>query len=199
MPLPGVSERLVTEQAARFESAQLTATTATTYAARKAAHGELHGVLSWLWDNVTGPVLDALGLTGLPEDRQIWPRIWWCPVGMLSTLPLHAAGHHNDMQDNLQDRQRSVMDRMVSSYTTSIRGLAHARRDAGSRTASALVVAMPETPGAAALTSAADEATVVSALVPGSAVLTGHGATRDTVLAALPRHSIQRSDRKSVV
>ena len=55
----------------------------------------LAGVLGWLGDRVTGPVLDHLGYTITPPAGAPWPRVWWCPSGALSLLPLHAAGHHD--------------------------------------------------------------------------------------------------------
>lgn len=32
------------------------------------------------------------GITGPPGDGQPWPRLWWCVSGLLSFLPVHAAG-----------------------------------------------------------------------------------------------------------
>ncbi|WP_406194113.1 CHAT domain-containing protein [Kitasatospora sp. NBC_01560] len=116
---------------------------------RVAAEAAMAEVLRWLWDAAAGPVLHALGFRGQPGDTKDWPRVWWVPGGLLGLLPLHAAGHHDDPRDR-PDR-RTVMDRVVSSYTPTIRALRHARERA--RTAAAagparsLVVAMPTTPG----------------------------------------------------
>ncbi|KAH6888939.1 CHAT domain-containing protein, partial [Coprinopsis sp. MPI-PUGE-AT-0042] len=41
------------------------------------------------------------------------PRIWWCPTGPLSFLPIHAAGTHSDR----------VLDYAVSSYIPTITAL----------------------------------------------------------------------------
>ena len=51
-------------------------------------------VLDWLWDVIAEPVLTALGHTSAPETGSPWPRVWWCPTGPLTVLPIHAAGHH---------------------------------------------------------------------------------------------------------
>src|SRR5262249_55052488 len=51
-------------------------------------------VLGWLWDAVTAPVADSLGITGQHTDGQTLPRLWWCVSGLMAFLPLHAAGHH---------------------------------------------------------------------------------------------------------
>ncbi|MFD4224314.1 CHAT domain-containing protein [Streptomyces griseus] len=147
---------------------------------RMAAEQTVHDTLGWLWDTVAGPVLDALGLTEPPAADGPWPRIWWAPVGALSLLPLHAAGHH-------RDGGPALLDRVVSSMTPTIRALGHAR--AGRRDDRTeprlLVVAMPHTPDAPDLPGAAAEAGHLAALVPDATVLVGADATRDAVLDAL--------------
>ncbi|MFE5709858.1 CHAT domain-containing protein [Streptomyces sp. NPDC056501] len=149
--------------------------------ARLSAEDEVDGHLRWLWDAVTGPVLDALGITGPPETRP--PRVWWIPTGPLSFLPLHAAGHHREAAG------RTVLDRTASSSTPSLRILARSRRRPAASTASFLVVAVPEAPAARRLPGAAEEAAVLARLLPGAHLLTGDGATRDAVVAALRDHA----------
>ena len=51
-------------------------------------------VLAWLWDALAEPVLTTLGYDTTPKAGAPWPRIWWCPIGPLTVLPIHAAGHH---------------------------------------------------------------------------------------------------------
>ncbi|MFJ7083431.1 CHAT domain-containing protein [Streptomyces griseus] len=147
---------------------------------RMAAEQTVHDTLGWLWDTVAGPVLGELGLTEPPAADGPWPRIWWAPVGALSLLPLHAAGHH-------RDGGPALLDRVVSSMTPTIRALGHAR--AGRRDDRTeprlLVVAMPHTPDAPDLPGAAAEAGHLAALVPDATVLVGADATRDAVLDAL--------------
>ncbi|MDT0268669.1 CHAT domain-containing protein [Streptomyces sp. DSM 44915] len=160
--------------------------------ARRAAQAELLEVLAWLWDTVAEPVLAALGRRTPPAAGQPWPRLWWCPVGNLAYLPLHAAGHHRDLADGSAHRAapRTVLDRVVSSYTATARGLARARavdqQDRPDiRTA---VIAVPDAPGVATLPNAAAEAALLAGLVPGATVLSEP--TRASVLAALPDHPI---------
>ncbi|WP_225824080.1 CHAT domain-containing protein [Streptomyces naphthomycinicus] len=147
---------------------------------RLAAEQVIHDTLEWLWDTVVGPVLGELGLTAEPAADGPWPRIWWAPVGSLSLLPLHAAGHHRDGGPVL-------LDRVVSSTTPTIRALDHAR--AGRRDdrnePRLLVVAMPHTPDAPDLPGAQAEADHLAALIPGTTALVGADATRDAVLDAL--------------
>ncbi|TEB19529.1 hypothetical protein FA13DRAFT_1845170 [Coprinellus micaceus] len=71
-------------------------------------------VLKALWVEVVKPVLDALAI---PVSRLTLHRVWWCPTGVLSFLPLHAAGVYSD------SGSESVLDYVVSSYTPSISSL----------------------------------------------------------------------------
>ncbi|MDN3024997.1 CHAT domain-containing protein [Streptomyces sp. S.PB5] len=127
----------------------------------------LHDVLRWLWDAVTEPVLDALGMTerggSAPDGR--WPRIWWCPAGPLSFLPLHAAGDHSTRFDPVP---RTVLDRVVSSYTPTIRALTYARRSpAAAGPGGLLAVAVPSAPGVVPLPFVMAEADAVVREWPG--------------------------------
>lgn len=102
--------------------------------------------LQWLWDSVAEPVLHALGYDAPPSAGVQWPRVWWVPDGLLSMLPLHAAGYH--MSHDRAGPHDSVLDRVISSYAPTIRALRHARQRplAPSGPLTALVVAMPTTP-----------------------------------------------------
>ncbi|KAK6541056.1 hypothetical protein TWF694_008434 [Orbilia ellipsospora] len=120
---------------------------------------EIWEVLEWLWDAVTKPVLDALGYTSKPTGPiSTWPRICWIPTLELSQLPLHAAGKH------LDDCDDSVMDRVISSYSLSIKSLIYGReriipdiKDSHN----ALVVSMQQTPGHSSLHFAEEEVKIV--------------------------------------
>jgi CHAT domain-containing protein len=46
------------------------------------------------------------------------PRVWWCPTGPLSFLPIHAAGLYNQLQDSVD-----VSSFVCSSYTPSLTAL----------------------------------------------------------------------------
>nr|WP_237417836.1 CHAT domain-containing protein [Actinomadura rayongensis] len=184
VPLPGLTDAAVRAYGDRFLAARRVALGGRDGRAR--AEDELHDVLGWLWDTVAAPVLDALGYTGVP--RGAWPRVWWCPVGVLAYLPLHAAGHHHDLVADVPPR--TVMDRVVSSYTPTIRALAYARRETERENGSALIVAMPETPDMAPLPGADAEAHRVAGLLADPTVLRTRAATRKAVLKALPDHSV---------
>ncbi len=155
-----------------------------------AAESRLTAVLGWLWDAAAAPVLDRLGLSGPPPAGERWPRLWWCVPGLLSFLPLHAAGYHDTRSGH---SPRTVTDRVASSYTPTIRALIHARRARPADRAEpagnerVVVVAMARTPGASALPAAAAEASMLERRFPGRVrTLAGQAATRDTVLTALP-------------
>jgi hypothetical protein len=178
------------------------------------AEEELSAVLGWLWDTVAGPVLGELGLAGRPAADQPWPRVWWCPTGLLSLLPLHAAGHHHTHRDATP---QTVIDQVVSSYTPTVRALTHSRRPAGRATAlegqdgtRLLVVAAWQVAGGPELTYAAQEVDFLrNRFGAGASVLEGQdgaaAASYEHVHDALPRfpwahfacHAISRLDDPS--
>lgn len=87
-----------------------------------------------LWADLAVPVLAAL-TPHLRADR----RIWWCPTGPLTALPIHAAGHHT------RPGGPALLDEVVSSYTPTIGALLRsAARAATAR--GQLVVAAPQVP-----------------------------------------------------
>jgi tetratricopeptide (TPR) repeat protein len=188
VPLPALTHEAVDAQANRFHSAQHVATSGS-LASRQKAQRDLHEILAWLWDTAAEPILAALNYSDTPGPTSAWPRLWWCPVGIMAYLPLHAAGHHDEPLTDTP-HPRTVLDRVVSSYTATIRSLAYTRRDRAAAAAETLIVAMPQTPGVAALPGVATETSSLMTLVPGATLLEGTGATHDTVLAALPAHSV---------
>ena len=187
VPLPGLTPQTVYDRVAAFLGALEDAwSPAAGAGGRAAAEQRLGDTLGWLWDALAGPVLGRLGITGPPRDGQPWPRLWWCVSGLLSFLPVHAAGHHDTRADAAP---ATVMDRVISSYTPTLRALTHARRPgpatagggdrpgAGDRV---VAVAMPHTPGASDLPGAQAEAAGLQRRFPGRVtVLTGPQATHD--------------------
>ncbi|ROQ94229.1 tetratricopeptide repeat protein [Streptomyces sp. 2132.2] len=208
LPLPGLGQATVVARVNAFRQAQQTALTAADPLERERAQAVLLDVLEWLWDAAAGPVLDVLGHKGPPppETEAELPRVWWAPGGLLGLLPLHAAGHHADAPQD--PYRRTVMDRVVSSYTPTVRALRHARergRTPGGRTGAAateraLIVAMPTTPGlpgGGRLRFVDAEAAVLEDLFPDRVVLRerddaeGDAApTKANVLAHLPRCAV---------
>ncbi|KAI1740156.1 CHAT domain-containing protein [Xylaria scruposa] len=102
-------------------------------------------MLKWLWDTTCNPILEALGFKGpLASDHRL--RVWWIPTGLLSRLPLHAAGYHK------LDSAKSVLDVVISSYASSVKALLQGRRRSSQSSSqqsqdSLLAVTMQDTPG----------------------------------------------------
>jgi CHAT domain len=194
VPLPQLTPQAVEDQVVAFLSALDDARSPASGAGgRLAAEQKLVATLGWLWDALAGPVLDRLGITGLPREGRPWPRLWWCVSGLLSFLPVHAAGYHHTQGDAAP---ATVIDRVISSYTPTLRALIHARRpglttaDPDGRPSArdrVVAVAMPHTPGASDLPGARAEAAELQQRFPGRVTeLIEDEATHDAVLAALP-------------
>ncbi|MFD5952099.1 CHAT domain-containing protein [Streptomyces collinus] len=184
LPLPGLTHAELTSQADLFHhTLAVVADPETDWRAQREAQRTLSGILGWLWDVAAEPALLALGIGPGSGRGSEPPRVWWSPGGLLGSLPLHAAGHH---AESAGGGDRTVLDRVVSSYTPTIRALRHARRPqpAGGGPGRSLIVAMPATPGAPPLSGALEEAAAVAAVLPDPNVVTGT-ATREAVLAGL--------------
>jgi tetratricopeptide (TPR) repeat protein len=188
VPLTGLNQADVVAHLLRLTRAVFAAPNDPSLLTRRGAQRDLDEILRWLWDRVTSPVLDALGLTAPSSDTQSPPRIWWCPVGLMAYFPLHAAGRHDG---DARVGKATVMDRAISSYTTTVRALA-GRFDppAPGTTPHALVVAVPDAENAPALPGATAEAAALAELLPNSLVLSGAQATYENVVRALPAHPV---------
>ncbi|MFJ1831177.1 CHAT domain-containing protein [Streptomyces sp. NPDC088178] len=139
---------------------------------RWAANRSVTRLLGWLWDTVTGPVLETLGLEPAPDPL---PRLWWLPTGQLSLLPVHAAGHHTARDG------RTVFDRVVGSCTPTLHQLLRARlRGAHRPPDRSLVVAIGDLPDYR-LPAAGREAEVAGARLPGARMLLDGAADPDSV------------------
>lgn len=131
-------------------------------------NSDLSPLLEWMWHTICHPCLNALGIKDAVSDDN-WPHIWWIPTGVLSQLPLHAAGIYK------QGSKETVLDRAVSSYASSIKALIHGRKHRIQKSRqppsedSALIVSMQETPGLGergCLPFAADEVHMLRELCP---------------------------------
>lgn len=152
-------------------SALLLATHATGMVAQLRSQRILGDILAWLWDTITGPVLDAW-------PPSVPPQVWWMPAGLLGLLPLHAAGRPG---------QPGALDRVTSSYTPTLRVLAETRRQAASVVPRRqLNVALRHVPGLPDLPGSAAEAEDLYRRHPDTPPLRDRDATTARVLAALP-------------
>ncbi|MFD8005216.1 CHAT domain-containing protein [Streptomyces mirabilis] len=205
LPLPELEADQLAETIKTFYSAlAVTQDPAASGLVRIEAQGILQHVLEWVWDVAAEPVLHALGFDEPHTADAAWPRVWWVPGGLLGLLPLHAAGYHR--RTTHEPGNRAVMDRVVSSYTPTVKALRHTRKATRRPRAArrALIVAMPTTPEASPLPYASDEAAMLCAELPGVRTLIGdvtdpdlidqatvdQTPTRDNVLASLPECSI---------
>ena len=111
--------------------------------------------------------------------------MWWVPGGLLGLLPLHAAGYHRSAD------ARTVLDRVVLSYTPTVRALAYAREhEPTDPPARSLIVAASAVLGQPPLDGVAAEVAVLRDRLPRPTVLTEsdpeHLPTKSAVLAHLP-------------
>ncbi|MGY4994829.1 CHAT domain-containing protein [Streptomyces sp. 900105245] len=197
--LPGLTDAAVREHVARLRTALRDAVDAGAAPDRRqAAQSELHDVLDWSWDEVASPVLARLGTAGPGSPK---PRLWWCPVGPVVRLPLHAAGRHPRSASEAEARARAaqapptVIDRVIPSYATTLGALAHSLRDApgtpsGGGPPRSLVVAVPNSRHGPPLPMAEREARTVLDALPGSTLLLGEEADLAAVTAALREHDL---------
>ncbi|MGP3683573.1 CHAT domain-containing protein [Streptomyces sp. IBSNAI002] len=184
VPLPGLTHGAVSERVGAFVAAvDSLGDPALSMTGQLDAQDTVRAALDWLGTEVAEPVLTALSFDRPAAPGAVRPRLWWVPTGALTALPLHAAG--------------PVLDRVVSSYAPTLRGLVAARERAAVRerarqdaaaVRSPLVVALPRTPDAPELPGVLREAGALTRHRPDSRVLTAGQATRRAVLDALPDH-----------
>ncbi|KAF5340002.1 hypothetical protein D9611_012357 [Ephemerocybe angulata] len=85
---------------------------------RKLNHATVQDILRGLWKDLVKPIIQALGIANIPaSSTEAAPRIWWCPTGPLSFLPIHAAGIYTSAGTEC------LLDYAVSSYTPTIAAL----------------------------------------------------------------------------
>lgn len=129
---------------------------------KRARHLQSLETLGWLWNVVVKPVLDALEFTEPPSDDS-WPHVWWIPTGPLAGFPLHAAGHH------IQRDSSTTLDRVVSSYSSSIKTIIHHRHESSPQipadgSGDIVLVAMQNTPEQKSLQHTRDEISAVQTI-----------------------------------
>ena len=201
LPLPGLKADVLSERITTFHQALETARDRQANSdQRLAAQATLNGILEWLWDTAAEPVLDKLGFRAPPEHGDPYPRVWWVPGGLLGLLPLHAAGYHREIPAPGTGR-RTVMDRVASSYTPTIRALRHARgqHPTPPESTRALIVAMPTTPAAPPLRNVAAEAAALYKRLPRPELLMEGGATPPMVAGTPTRENVvTRLERCSI-
>ncbi|KAK4862076.1 hypothetical protein LT330_003214 [Penicillium expansum] len=118
-------------------------------------------ILEWLWTAIAHPILQTLGLFQPPSANEDWPHIWWIPTGLLTKFAIHAAGQYSHVSSgDIVTSYESVLDRAMSSYSSSVKAIIHGRRRAvstipnmtsipggASSQQEALLIAIEDTPG----------------------------------------------------
>lgn len=149
---------------------------------------DLKKVLEWLWDVAINPIFDLIGFNSSPLDGEAWPQVWWIASGLLNLLPIHAAGYHDDGSG------RTVVDRVISSYTPTIRSLQYARDRmknwVSSKPIKALAVVMPDTPGHAKLENVKAELHMLQMQLHHMFLTVKTSPTRTEVLDELAKHQL---------
>lgn len=188
IPLDGVTDDLVRSYARRFSLGMAILEGEDLGLSQRTSGRHLVATaLEWLWHQVCAPVLNELGYTRAKSADEA-ERVWWCPTGAFASLPLHAAGLHNRQRADGQ----SVLDRVVSSYTPTLRQLIDCRSAPLTPTGRPLLVAVPDSRvggGQRTLPTAQQEAEIFLRYFPTARALVGPAATEAAV-----REHLQRAD-----
>lgn len=139
-------------------------------------------VLREIWRIIVEPVVNRLRES--PIELPTRSRIWWCPTGVASRLPLHAAGPY-------VRGERNLINWFISSYTPTLGALIRAR---GARLETAphpktiLVVGQADTPNERPLPKVANEVQAIQDRAPNALILESSSGTREAVLRGLGEH-----------
>lgn len=123
LPLPGLARADVAEHAESF--------------LRGADPEEVESAVRWLWQG---------GMDGLSQDLRAGALVTVIPVGLLTLLPVHAAGGPTAAGQDAEDWDY-LADRVTVRYAPNARALLHTRRRAGTLSPadlSLLAVAAPD-------------------------------------------------------
>ncbi|KAJ6609581.1 CHAT domain-containing protein [Mycena sp. CBHHK59/15] len=115
----------------------------------------LRYILAELWTSIVKTVLSALKLKKSANP----PRVWWCPIGPFTSLPIHAAGIYGEPHGDC------VSDYVISSYTPTLAALL----DPPTQTATPFkmtAIIQPETAGCSPLLYTKVELTKIEERVP---------------------------------
>ncbi|KAF9545342.1 hypothetical protein CPC08DRAFT_649392 [Agrocybe pediades] len=164
---------------------------------RRKAMPDYNVLLQSIWELVVKPVFDFLSYLSVTLDAR--SRLWWCPTGKFTFLPIHAAGTNFGTPN-----ADCVSNYAVSSYIPTLSMLISARDHAPKLLVSelkVLVLAQPETPGHANLPMTLNELELIESIVPSNQLLhvdkdvpqlstSNSNGTVSETLEALPQASI---------
>ncbi|MER5295985.1 CHAT domain-containing protein [Streptomyces pharetrae] len=188
VPLSGVTHEEIEQRAEAFHTSVRTlAAPGVLGGERFAADQQMKGTLRWLGERIVAPVLARLGHDRPPGPGEVPPRMWWCPTGALSLLPLHAAL----LEGEGEPGSVHTHDRVVSSYVPTLGSLLHARdTPAPGAGRTSLVAVAVDAGGPHPPLDTLDDELTATRLLPGPrAELRDADATPGSVLAALRTHT----------
>ncbi|THU91187.1 hypothetical protein K435DRAFT_674591 [Dendrothele bispora CBS 962.96] len=148
----------------------------------------MKNLLRELWLMVVYPILKRLEVQ---VSNNVVPglRVYWCPTGGLTFLPLHAAGDYNRVEPG-----HKIFDFFVSSYIPNLASFAHSQRITTSpfSTTEILVVAAPDAEGYSKIPYTDEEISRIKGRVKAVAghsvtALSGDAATRERVVSVITR------------
>ncbi|KAF6754615.1 CHAT domain-containing protein [Ephemerocybe angulata] len=160
-------------------------------AASKAPEG-IKEVLQYLWEDLVQPIIEALALSTSSDEKT---RIWWCPTGPITFLPIHAAGVYRGVDTVC------LTDYAVSSYIPTIATLNERVKDREQSLASSndqlssglFMVSQPDAPGLGSIPGTTDELDrieqCISTLGIGFLRLDDEEATVDAGLQGMEKYS----------
>ncbi|KAH6905434.1 CHAT domain-containing protein [Coprinopsis sp. MPI-PUGE-AT-0042] len=147
-------------------------------------------ILRELWEVVVKPILDALALA--TKSATPSTRIWWCPTGPFSFLPIHAAGIYGQGASS-----ECLADYAVSSYTPTVSALTarvKKKRDCKAGDPRLLLVSVPEAMGKAPIFGTTTEVRALRDLATTNGIdhlgLEGEEATAESVMEEIAQSSI---------
>ncbi len=136
-------------------------------------------ILKVLWERVVQPIASALTNDVKLEQGS---RIWWCPTGAATLLPLHAAGDYGK-------RGQTLPDQFISSYTATLTSLIRARAHLSPGvmvTQDLLILGQSQDP---TLPAASTEIKAIQRIVKNASLLDGVDATSDSSVRSMTQHS----------
>ena len=144
-----------------------------------------HSTLSFYLEKCSGLIMNFVKAALLNAGVASKSRIWLCPTGLITILPLHAAGVP------VFDHLSSADPFFIPSYTPSLSTLITARLNTRGLhpDPELLIVSAPEIPNLPFLRGVEEECRIVRELVPNGKDLLGEFASHEEVLKCLPRHS----------
>ncbi|KAJ7103905.1 BCS1 N terminal-domain-containing protein [Mycena epipterygia] len=125
---------------------------------QKSSNEEFAFLLEILWELIAAPVVRELKLV----KSETPPRLWWCPTGPFTFLPIHAAGITRD------GTSEAMSDYVVSSYTPTITTLLvpEITRPTPNNPFNVVAVIQPDTPDHSSLPKTIEELLKMQEKIP---------------------------------